>query len=68
MASAIPDGKHATVNGKLTGSTFADVCLGGAKFDDVNLSGVAVTNANVEGMTIDGVLVTELIAAHRRAK
>lgn len=88
MASTIPSGRHAVENGKLTGSTFRDVCLGeavfddvnlgdarfhnvnlsGARFDDVNLSGVAIANANYTGMTIDGILVTELLAAYRRGE
>ena len=50
----------------LGAAAFHNVNLTGARFDDVNLSGVAVTNANLDGMTIDGVLVTELLAAYRR--
>jgi hypothetical protein len=45
---------------------FRDVNLSGARFDDVNLSRVEITNANYAGMTIDGISVSELLAAHRR--
>jgi uncharacterized protein YjbI with pentapeptide repeats len=49
-------------------ATFHNVNLSGARFDDVNLSNVAVANSNLDGMTIEGVLVTELLAAYRRAR
>jgi len=48
-------------------ATFHDVNLSGAKFNDVNLANAAITNANLTGMTIEGVLVTDLLAAFRRA-
>jgi uncharacterized protein YjbI with pentapeptide repeats len=50
----------------LGGASFHNINLAGARFDDVNLSRASITNANLEGMTIDGVLVTELLAAWRR--
>jgi len=85
MPSTISCGKHTVEHGKLTGSTFRDVCLGqavfddvnlgesrfhnvnlsGARFDDINFSGVEITHANYAGMKIDGVLVTDLLAAYR---
>jgi len=51
----------------LSGVTFHNANLRNARFNDVNLSGVAIANTNVEGMTIDGILVTELLAAYRRS-
>ena len=47
-------------------ATFHDVNLSGAKFNDVNLANAAITNANLAGLTIDGILVTDLLAAYHR--
>jgi uncharacterized protein YjbI with pentapeptide repeats len=45
---------------------FQNVNLSGARFDDINFSGAEITHANYTGMKIDGVLVTDLLAAYRR--
>jgi uncharacterized protein YjbI with pentapeptide repeats len=50
------------------GVTFTEMQLCDSAFEKVDLSGVRVTNCNLAGMTIDGVLVTDLIAAHSKTK
>jgi len=62
----------------LSGSRFNDVNLSGTVLDNVNLTGlrinnacmsnVAISDAALEGMTIDGILVTELLAAYNASK
>jgi extradiol dioxygenase family protein len=59
----LADARFQNVN--LRGSKFTDADLSGGQFDDVNLSNVAITNANLSGMRIGGILVTELLRAHR---
>jgi uncharacterized protein YjbI with pentapeptide repeats len=66
------------LNCDLSGSSFNDVNLTGAVLDNVNLSGlkinnacmkkVSITDAALQGMTINGILVTELLAAYNAAK
>ena len=61
----------------LAGADFRDVNLSGAKLEDVNLSHLHIRDANLshasisdsllKGMTIDGIAVTELLAAYRAA-
>ena len=63
------------VNCNLSGSSFQDVNLSNAVLDDVNLShlkitnacmhDVSITDAMMDGMTINGITVTELLAAYR---
>jgi uncharacterized protein YjbI with pentapeptide repeats len=48
------------------GVTFAQMQLCDSTFDRVDLSGVKITNCNLDGMIIDGVKVTDLIAAYRQ--
>jgi uncharacterized protein YjbI with pentapeptide repeats len=48
------------------GVTFADMQLCDSTLDRVDLSGVKITNCHLAGMTIDGVKVTDLIAAHQK--
>ena len=55
MPSTIPCGKHTVEHGKLTGSEFRDVCLGGAVFDDVNLDNSRFHNVNLSGARLDDV-------------
>lgn len=50
----------------LSASAFTNVSLAGAVFRDVDLRGVAITDADLSGMTIDGRLVTALLAARDR--
>jgi uncharacterized protein YjbI with pentapeptide repeats len=49
----------------LAAATFHNINLAGARFNDVNLSGVEIKDANLQGMTIEGILVTEMLAAYR---
>lgn len=46
--------------------TFEAATLCDSVFRKVDLSGVRIIDCNVEGMTIDGVLVTDLVKAHKR--
>jgi uncharacterized protein YjbI with pentapeptide repeats len=48
--------------------TFVDAMLCDSTFRNVDLSGVSITDCNLTGMTIDGVLVTELLAARAHPK
>jgi uncharacterized protein YjbI with pentapeptide repeats len=50
---------------RLVRAAFEDVNLSGATFRDVDMTGVAVADARLEGMTIDGILVTDLLARWR---
>lgn len=62
----------------MSGWTLHDVNLSGMRVDNANLAGLHVSNANLagahiadcrlEGMTIDGILVTELLAAYEGAR
>lgn len=49
----------------LEGSTFSNTNLGGSRFVGVNLAGAAIEDANLAGLTINGRLVTDLIAAYQ---
>jgi uncharacterized protein YjbI with pentapeptide repeats len=48
--------------------TFEEAMLCDSTFQKVDLSNVKLIDCNVQGMTIDGVLVTDLIAAYKNAK
>lgn len=48
--------------------TFENAMLCDSTFKKVDLSGVKVVDCNLEGMTIDGVSVTEMMAAYKRQK
>jgi hypothetical protein len=57
-------------NLSLVGALFTDVNLSASRFNDVNIRGanfshVSVDDCNLDGMRIDGVLVSELLAAYR---
>jgi uncharacterized protein YjbI with pentapeptide repeats len=62
----------------LSGATIDDVNLSGWNVQDVNFSGLKITNADlsnaaiahclIEGMTIDGIKVTDLLAAYRTTR
>jgi catechol 2,3-dioxygenase-like lactoylglutathione lyase family enzyme len=62
-------------NAKLAGTSFENIDMARCRLNDVNLSGTAITDvnltdvsisqANMFGMTIDGVLVTDMVAAYR---
>jgi uncharacterized protein YjbI with pentapeptide repeats len=58
----------------LAAATFTNVNLAGTRMDDVNLSDLRIDNANLShaaitesclhGMTINGILVTDMLAAY----
>ena len=62
----------------LSGSSFSNARLQDGRFADVNLTGTVIANAdlhrvdvrdcNLDGMLIDGLLVTDLLAAYRRQR
>jgi uncharacterized protein YjbI with pentapeptide repeats len=48
--------------------TFEEAQLCDSTFKKVDLSNVKIIDCNVQGMTIDGVLVTDLLAAYKKAR
>lgn len=48
--------------------TFEEAMLCDSIFRRVDLSGVKIEDCNLEGMTIDGVLVSDLMAAYRAGR
>ena len=48
--------------------TFEEMMLCDSIFQKVDMSNVKIDDCNIEGMTIDGVLVTDLIAAYEQQK
>ena len=52
-------------NVNLKGSKFHNIDLSGTSFDYLNMRDVEVTRADLTGMTIDGIPVSEFIAAYR---
>ena len=48
--------------------TFEEAMLCDSTFTKVDLSNVKIIDCNMEGMSIDGVLVTEMIAAYKKQK
>jgi len=48
--------------------TFEEATLCDSTFKKVDLSNVKILDCNLEGMTIDGVLVTDLIAAYKKQR
>jgi hypothetical protein len=65
-------------NVNLSGAVFDDCNLSGWKIHNVNLAGLKIVKANLagasitqgrmEGMTIEGILVSDLLAAYRAGK
>ena len=63
-------------NASLAGAKFTDINLANALFEEVNftdtkihnvnLSNVQITDCNLAGMTIEGISVTEMIAAYKK--
>jgi uncharacterized protein YjbI with pentapeptide repeats len=47
-------------------SKFTDVDFSEVSFADVNLMNAAITNANLLGMRINGILVSDLLAAYQK--
>jgi uncharacterized protein YjbI with pentapeptide repeats len=52
----------------LSGWKIHNVNLGGLKIAKANLAGAAIMQGRMEGMTIDGILVSDLLAAYRAGK
>ncbi len=50
----------------LENSTFTNTNLSNAKLSNVNLSGVEILDANLTGMTVNGIQVSDLLAAYAR--
>jgi uncharacterized protein YjbI with pentapeptide repeats len=59
-----PGGKQ----GRQKAVTFEEAQLCDSTFRKVDLSHVKIIDCNLEGMTIDGVLVTDLLAAYKSAR
>jgi uncharacterized protein YjbI with pentapeptide repeats len=49
-------------NADLSGMTFRDVTFEGSAVRNANLRGVRIANADLTGMTINGILVSDLLA------
>jgi uncharacterized protein YjbI with pentapeptide repeats len=49
----------------MSGWRVHDVNLAGLKIDKANLAGASITKGRMEGMTIEGILVSDLLAAYR---
>src|SRR5262245_19737690 len=52
----------------LSGWKLHDVNLAGLKIDHANLAGASITKGRMEGMTIEGILVSELLAVYHASK
>lgn len=52
----------------MTGSVFDDVNLTGARFHNVKLQNASIEESCIEGLRINGILVTELLAAYEAAQ
>lgn len=52
-------------NVNLSQSSLTDINLQGTRLRDVNLRDVEIHHGALEGMRIDGLLVTDLLAAYR---
>ena len=52
--------------GKQRPLKFEGADLNESTFADCDLSGVKINNCNLHGMTIDGLLITDLIAAYKQ--
>ena len=46
-------------------AVFNNIKLAGARFTDINFSNASIDHANLTGMTINGLLVTDLLAAYK---
>jgi uncharacterized protein YjbI with pentapeptide repeats len=53
-------------NVSLAGIAVTDANLSGATFDGVNLTNTSIKNTDLAGMRINGILVTDLLAAYER--
>jgi uncharacterized protein YjbI with pentapeptide repeats len=55
-------------NADLSRAVFEDVNLGGLQLTNADLRGAALTDCALDGMTIDGVAVTDMLAAYRAGR
>ena len=55
-------------NATLAGSSIQDASLFGIKIANADLRHAAIADCLIDGMTIEGVAVTELMAAYRASK
>jgi uncharacterized protein YjbI with pentapeptide repeats len=55
-------------NADLSRAVFEDVNLSGLRVTNANLRGAVLTDCAVEGMTIEGVAVSDMMAAYRAAR
>jgi uncharacterized protein YjbI with pentapeptide repeats len=49
------------------GVWFDNVNLAGSAIQNANLAGLSITNCNIAGLCVDGMLVSELVAAYRKS-
>jgi uncharacterized protein YjbI with pentapeptide repeats len=59
----LSDSKFDDVN--LTGTTINNANLSAIRISNANLAGASITESSMEGMTIDGIAVSDLLAAYR---
>jgi uncharacterized protein YjbI with pentapeptide repeats len=55
-------------NATLAGSSIQDASLAGLKITNADLRNAAISDCLIDGMTIEGVAVTEMMAAYRASK
>jgi uncharacterized protein YjbI with pentapeptide repeats len=55
-------------NINLAGAKFHNINLSGATFRDINFANVDIADANLTSMKINGILVTDLLAAYEKTK
>jgi uncharacterized protein YjbI with pentapeptide repeats len=60
----LPGARFSNVN--LSGACFTNVNLAGGAIQDANLAGVSISNCNIAGLRVDGVLVSDALAAYRK--
>ena len=46
------------------GATLNNINMAGVRISDANLDGASIDNANLAGMRINGILVSDLLAAY----
>ena len=53
-------------NVNMAGTRLNNINMTGARLSDINLANVEITDAHFEGMKIDGVAVTDMLAAYHK--
>lgn len=69
--SAIDDANMSDLavhNTTMKGARWSDVDMTGLSIVNANLAGASIAESNLEGLTIDGVLVTEMMAAYKASR